>query len=73
MVLLATMAKPLLPMILVETVNVDVSAMANAPNATLVALVAIVLVSLMAKAADAYLTPDTDMVLVSLMLAAPMA
>jgi hypothetical protein len=50
-----------------------VSDMSNAPNVTLVALAAIVLVSLMAMAAEAYLTPDTDMVLVSLMLAAPMA
>jgi hypothetical protein len=52
---------------------VDVSDKLKAPDATQVALVAMVLVSLMAMAADAYLTPDTDMVLVSLMLAAPMA
>jgi hypothetical protein len=67
------MTTPVLPMILVETVSVDVSETLKAPNVTLVALVAMVLVSLMAMAADAYLTPDTDMVLVSLMLAAPMA
>jgi hypothetical protein len=73
MVLLATMTKPLLPMILVDTAMVDVSDTLKAPDATLVALVAMVLVSLMAMSADAYLTPDTDMVLVSLMLAAPMA
>jgi hypothetical protein len=67
------MTKPLLPMMLVDTVMVDVSETLKAPSATLVALVAMVLVSLIAMAADAYLTPDTDMVLVSLMLAAPMA
>ena len=64
---------PLFTMTDVDTFSVDVSTMANAPNVTLVALVAIVLVSLMVAAPMAYLTPDTDMVLVSLMLAAPMA
>ena len=64
---------PLFTITEVDTAKVDVSETLKAPNVTLVALVAMVLVSLMAMAADAYLTPDTDMVLVSLMLAAPMA
>ena len=57
----------------VDTLTVDVSTMLNAPNATLVALVAIVLLSLIANAADAYLVAATAMELLSLMLAAPMA
>lgn len=71
--LLATIVSPLLPMILVDTLIDDASTISNAPNATLVALVAIVLLSLMVAAPITYRTAAAAMVLVSLMLAAPMA
>jgi hypothetical protein len=73
MALVATMSKPVLPMMLVDTLTVDVSTIANAPNAYLVAAMDTVLLSLIAMAADAYLVAATAIVLVSLMVAAPMA
>ena len=57
----------------VDTSIVDASTISNAPNAYLVALVAIVLLSLIANAAEAYLVAVTAMELLSLMLAEPMA